>query len=61
MTVISQLHNNQMYSVELETKETTDSNTSVYALDLLLLIWRDCQLHTAIYDKRIELKLPVPG
>ena len=42
----------QMYPVELEIKDTTESNTSAYNLDLLLLIGRDGQLHTSIYDKR---------
>ena len=41
-----------MYLVELETKDTTESNTSASYLDLLLSIGRDGQLHTSIYDKR---------
>ena len=41
----------QMYPVELEIKETTESNTSASYLDLLLSIGRDGQLHTSIYDK----------
>ena len=41
----------QMYPVELEIKDTTESNTSASYLDLLLSIGRDGQLHTSIYDK----------
>ena len=40
-----------MYPVELEIKDTTKSNTSASYLDLLLLIGRDGQLDTSIYDK----------
>ena len=39
-----------MYPVELEIKDTTESNTSAHYLDLLPLIGRDGQLHTSIYD-----------
>ena len=41
----------QMYPVELEIKDTTESPTSASYLDLLLSIGRDGQLHTSIYDK----------
>ena len=41
-----------MYPVELEIKDTTDSNTFASYLDLLLSIGRNGQLHTSIYDKR---------
>ena len=41
----------QMYPVELEIKDTTESNNSASYLDLLLSIGRDGQLHTSIYDK----------
>ena len=41
-----------MYCVELEIKDTTESNTYASYLDLLLSIGRDGQLHTSIYDKR---------
>ena len=41
----------QMYPVELEIKDTTESNTSASYLDLLQSIGRDGQLHTSIYDK----------
>ena len=42
----------QMYPVELEIKDTTESNISDSYLDLLLSIERDGQLYTFIYDKR---------
>ena len=42
----------QMYPVELEIKDTTESNTSVSYLDLFLSIGRDGQLHMSIDDKR---------
>ena len=42
----------QMYPVELEIKETTESNTSASYLDLLLSIGKDGQLHTSIFDIR---------
>ena len=42
----------QMYPVELEIKDTTESNTSASYLDLLQSIGRDGQLHTFIFDKR---------
>ena len=44
----------QMYLVELDFKNTTESNTSASDLDLLLLIG---QLHTSIYDKRDDFNL----
>ena len=42
----------QMYPVELDIKDTTESNISASYLDLLLSIGRDRQLHISIYDKR---------
>ena len=41
-----------MYPAELEIKDTTESTTSAFYLDLLLSIGRDGKLHTSIYDKR---------
>ena len=41
----------QMYPVELEIEDTTESSTSASYLDLLLSIGRGGQLHTSIYDK----------
>ena len=46
-----------MYPVELEIKDTTESNTSASYLDLLLSIRRDGQLHTSIYDKRDDFHI----
>ena len=41
-----------MYSAELEIKDTTESITSAFYLDLLLSIGKDCQLRTSIHEKR---------
>ena len=45
--------------VELEIKDTTESNTSASYLDLLLSIGRDGQLHTSIYDKRDDFNFHI--
>ena len=42
----------QMNSPELEIKDTTQSNTPAFYLDLLLSIGGDGQFHTSLYDKR---------
>ena len=49
----------QIYPVELEIKDTTESNTSASYLDLLLSIGRDGQLHTSIYDKRDDFNFHI--
>ena len=49
----------QMYPVELEIKDTTESNTSAFYLDLLLSIGRKCQFHTSIYDKRDDFNFHI--
>ena len=49
----------QMYPVELEIKDTTESNTSASYLVLLLSIGRDGQLHTSIYDKRDDFNFHI--
>ena len=49
----------QMYPVELEINDTTESNTSASYLDLLLSIGRDGQLHTSIYDKRDDFNFHI--
>ena len=49
----------QMYSAELEIKDTTESNTSAYYLDLLLSIGRDGQLRTSLYDKRDDFNFHI--
>ena len=41
-----------MYPVEIEIKDTTESNTSASYLHLLLSVRRDGQVHISIYDKR---------
>ena len=49
----------QMYPVDLEIKDTTESNISASYLDLLLSIGRDGQLHTSIYDKRDDFNFHI--
>ena len=49
----------QMYPVELEIKDRTESNTSAPYPDLLLSIRRDGQLHTSIYDKRDDFNFHI--
>ena len=49
----------QMYPVELEIKDTTESNTSASYLDLLLSIERDGQLRTSLYDKRDDFNFHI--
>ena len=49
----------QVYPVELEIKDTTESNTSASYLHLLLSIGRDGQLHTSINDKRDDLNFHI--
>ena len=48
-----------MYPVELEIKDTTESNTSASYLDLLLSIGKDGQLHTSIFDKRDDFNFHI--
>ena len=48
-----------MYPVELEMKDTAESNTSASYLNLLLSIGRDGQLHTSIYDKRDDFNFEI--
>ena len=49
----------QMYPVEPEIKDTTESNTFAFYLDLILSIGRDGQLHTSIYDKRDDFNFHI--
>ena len=49
----------QMYPAELEIKDTTESTTFASYLDLLLLIVRDGQLQTSIYDKRDDFNFHI--
>ena len=49
----------QMYPVELEIKDTTESNSSASYLDLLLSIGWDGQLHTSICDKRDDFNFHI--
>ena len=49
----------QIYPIELEIKDTTESNTSASYLDVLLSIGRDGQLNTSIYDKRDDFNFHI--
>ena len=49
----------QIYPVELETKDTTESNSSASYLDLLLSIESDGQLHTSLYDNRDDFNFHI--
>ena len=49
----------QIYSVELEIKDTTERSISAFYLDLLLSIGRDGQLHTSMYDKRDDFNFHI--
>ena len=49
----------QIYPVELEIKETTESSTTASYLDLLLSIGKDGQLHTSLYDKRDDFNFHI--
>ena len=49
----------QMYLVELEIKNTTESNTSASYLYLLLSIGRDVYLHTCLYDKHDDFNFHI--
>ena len=49
----------QMYPLELEIKDTTESNNSAFYLDLLLSTGRDGQLHTYLYDKRDDFNFHI--
>ena len=48
-----------MYPPELEIKDTTQSNTSASYLDFLLLIDRDGQLRTSLYDQRDDFNFHI--
>ena len=48
-----------MYPAELEIKDTTESSTSAFYLDLLLSIGQDGHLHTSIYDKRDDFNFHI--
>ena len=48
-----------MYPVELEIKDTTESNPLVSSYDLLLSIGRDCQLHSSLYGKRDDFNFHI--
>ena len=49
----------QMYPAELEIKDTTESNTSAFYLDLHLSIESDGQLCTSLYDKHDDFNFHI--
>ena len=49
----------QVYPPELDMKDTTESNTSAFYLDLLLSIGKDGQLRTSLYDKRDDFNFHI--
>ena len=49
----------QMYTAELEIKDTTESNTSASYLDLLQSIESDGQLRTSLFDKRDDFNFHI--
>ena len=49
----------QMNPLELEIKDTTESNTSASSFDLLLSIGWDGQLRTSLYDKRDDFNFHI--
>ena len=54
-----EIYLDQLYTVELEIKNTTESNTFASYLDLFLSLGRDGQLHTSINDKRDDLNFHI--
>ena len=49
----------QMYTAELEIKDTTENNTFASYLDLLLSIESNGQLRTSLYDKRDDFNFHI--
>jgi hypothetical protein len=47
----------ELYSIELEIKDTTDADRSASYLDLLLEVDREGRLKTKLYDKRDDFPL----
>ena len=52
-------HLGQMYPVELEIKDTTESITFAFYLDLLLSIRKDGKIHTSIEDKQDDFNFHI--
>ena len=48
-----------IYPIELEIKDTTDTDRSASYLDLHLKIDSEGRLRTKLYDKRDDLKFPL--
>jgi hypothetical protein len=49
----------RIYPIELEIKDTTDTDTSASYLDLHLEIDSDGRLRTKLYDKRDDFNFPI--
>jgi hypothetical protein len=49
----------RIYPIELEIKDTTDTDRSASYLDLLLEIDSEGRLRTKLYDKRDNFKFPL--
>ena len=49
----------RIYSIELEIKDTTDTDRSASNLDLHLEIDSEGRLRTKLYDKRDDLNFPI--
>jgi hypothetical protein len=49
----------RIYPIELEIKDTTDTDRSASYLDLHLEIYREGQLRTKLYDKRDDFNFPI--
>ena len=49
----------RIYSIELEIKDTTDTDTSASYLDLHLEIDSEGRLRTKLYDKRCDFNFPI--
>ena len=48
-----------MYSIELEIKDTTDTDRSVSHLDLYIEIASERRIRTRLYDKRDDFNFPI--
>jgi hypothetical protein len=48
-----------MYSIELEIKDTTDTDRSVSHLDLYIEIVSERRIRTRLYDKRDDFNFPI--
>ena len=49
----------RIYPIELEIKDTTDTDTSASYLDIYLEIDSEGQVRTKLYDKRDDFNFPI--